>query len=221
MKKLASLFLAFSVLASLTACGTPPAEQVMSPVTYDKPINVHVNKKANLYWQTGSQQISTEPSYSNNMSVGGSLPIAMASQAMRAAIETHVRKNNPGRFTYVYGKPQQAVFMTSLKDILQHKKVFTDVEFVTDKTTVNPKDVFIIINFKSTRVLDAELENRRIVLDVEMTIQSDKKPVFTRTYVVQSSDEVSGFKAQQEDVSKRLMEKVMKGITQWSRTLRT
>ncbi len=219
MKNFISLFLSFFVLAALTACGTPPAEQVMSPLTYDKPVTVHLDKKAKLYWQTGSQQSSVEPRYSSGTNVGGSLPIALASQAMQAAIETEVRKNNPGRFTYVYGKAQQAVFMTSLKDILQKKRVFTDVDLVTDKTEVNAQDVLITINFKSTRVLDADLDNHKIVLNVDMIIQSNKKPIFTRTYVVQSGDEVSGFKAQQEDVSKRLLDKVMKGIKQWASTL--
>lgn len=213
MKKLGYV-LSLITLASLAAC-TTPAEQVMSPITYNQPVNVHVAKNAALYWQTGRQQASIEPIHVSNNNIGGALPISVASQTMQAAVETGVRKEKPGRLTYVYGKQQQAIFMTSLKDVLQQNQVFNQTQLVANANQVPAQDVSIKIDFKSTRVLDAQY-NHRIVLDVDMTIKSHNKPAFTRTYVVQSSDEITNFKAQQTDVSQRLLDKVMKGIKQWA-----
>lgn len=210
MKKLSLLF----VILSLFACSTP-AEQVMSPVSYDKAISTRVAKNAALHWQSGTEQKSVEPIYVSKSNVGGSLPIAVASHTVQGALETVGREKAPQRFTYSYSKQQKAVFMTSLKNTLDNNDVFKQTMFVTDVKQVPADDVLININFKNTRVLDSDY-NHKIILNVEMTIKSANKPVFTRNYVVESSDDVSGFKAQQTDVSKRLLDKVIKGITQWA-----
>ncbi len=209
MKKVYYLFLC-SMMLTLAAC-TPPAQQVMPPLTYSNQIAFHDSQKADLYWQTGSQ-VSSEapPTQDYNDGIGGMIINSVVNNEMRSA--------HPGDFTYTYGKAQQAVFMTSLKNTLVEQHAFKDVELITDPKAAKPQDVLITVNFKETRVLGHE-KNYQIILDTELTIKNGNKPPFKRTYLVESKDSsvfsTKSFKDQQTDVSQQLLNKVIAGMTQW------
>lgn len=207
IRKLPFLFL---MTGYLCAC-TPMAEQVMPPVQYKEPVNVHVTKNAYLNWQVGRQASSSIPTFiSPNADI--------LSAAIGTAIDQEERQRNPGRYTLTYGKAQQAVFMTSLKNVLDQNDVFNHIELTTEPPALTPKDVLITINFKRTRVAEA-YENFKIILDAELIIKTKGKPEFSRTYLVESNPG-SGFSShnyteQQTDVSLQLIRKVIAGIKTW------
>lgn len=198
----------------LSGC-TPMAEQVMPPLQYKQPINMHIAKTAYLNWEIGKQYAASQPTFIS----ANSDPIAAI---LTTAIDNEERHRNPGRYTLVYGKAQQAVFMTSLQHILAENSVFKRVELTTEAPKLDKNAVLMTVNFKRTRVSDAD-ENFKIILDVELTIQSQQKPMFTRTYLVES-DPSSGFftknfKDQQTDVSQKLLGKIINGIGAWKGSL--
>lgn len=212
MKKIVCL--AFSALL-LNAC-TPAAEEVMPPLQYNQSVKTHTHKKASLYWQVGEQHASIAAQH-----IGGGGDIASA--LIASAIDAQMRKSNPGQYSFAYGKAQQAVFMTSLKEVLQENHVFKTVNLITDKKQTQPDDVLMTIHFKSTRV-SGEEKNHQIMLDVTLAIQSGQS-TFERTYLVESSNEgffsSRSFKDQQTDVSQQLLTKIMGGIQQWNKQATT
>jgi hypothetical protein len=210
MKKLSYLFIC-SIIFSLTAC-TPPSEQVMSPLAYNNTVTMHDTRKADLYWQSGTQ-LSSEAPPTQDLTDG------ISGMVINAAVNAEMRSARPGDFTYTYGKAQQAVFMTSLKDALLNQHAFKDVELITDLKDAKPQDVLITIDFKQTQVL-GQNTHYQIILNTDMTIKAGNKPPYKRSYVVQSKDpgffSIKSFKAQQTDASQQLLDKIMGGITQWS-----
>jgi hypothetical protein len=202
-----TLFSSFAVLF-LSACGQP----IMPPVTYDKPIDFQVKKNAVLRWEFGKQYDGTVPNYSQPN--GGLIGAAVA-----ASIRSDNEANNASGYTLSYGKAEQAIFMTSFRDVLRQNQVFKEVELVGETAAVSNKDVLIDVFFKTARVSSVE-KNYRITLTVTMTINSQGKLPFNRTYLVQSNAQGYGisFIEQQEDVSKRLLEKLILGIEEWHRS---
>ncbi len=189
-------------LLFLIGCGAQP---IMPPVQYNKPIDFHVKKTAALQWELGknySSRVARESYHQPGMI-----------EALALSID---QNNNPSRYTLSYGKAQQAIFMTSLKNVLDRNQVFKEIELVTDPNEISAKDVVIAVFFKTARVASPE-RAYSITLSVVMTITSQGKPPFKRTYLVQNDDEVlrKGFIAQQSDVSERLLEKVIAGIEEW------
>jgi hypothetical protein len=208
MKKIKFPFL-LMVIFLLAAC-TPAAEQVMPSLQYKQSVDFHISKNATLIWEIGRENASTIPTAAVN---GDALATIIA-----MAIISQDRKNNPGKYTLTYGKAQQAVFMTSLKDVLQKNQVFKHIELAITPKKMQANDVFITINFKSTRVSAAE-NNHKIILDVELIIKTVGNKIFKRTYLVESNpgdffSQIS-FKDQQTDVSLQLLSKVITGIKQW------
>lgn len=209
MKKL-YYFLLFVVMVILTGCAST-AEQVMPPLTYSSSIPVHVTKNAYLDWEIGKQASGEAPNATPppNGGIVGAL--------LTNAIDSQMRKQNPSRYTFTYGKAQQAVFMASLRDVLKQNNVFKEVELITDSQSVRPQDVLIIIYFKNTRVLTEQ--NYKIILDVDVTIKTQGMPAFKRTYLVESNPgsffSPNSFKDQQTDVSQQLLDKIIIGLQQW------
>lgn len=202
------LFILVAASFLLVGCANNP-QTLMAPIQYTNDINFHIPKNAVLYWKQGQQDSSESPTL-----VGGvGLPGLVVS-----AIDTAAHQQNPSRYTYTYGKAQQAIFITSLKNALVQHHVFNRTEIVTDLSKVKPQEILIKVHFKSARVLDIS-ENYRIVLDVEMTIQTHKKIVFDRSYLatVKESSIFSGknFKAQQTEVSQVLLNQLIGGIKAW------
>jgi hypothetical protein len=114
---------------------------------------------------------------------------------------------------YTYGKAQQSIFMTSLKNVLTQQQVFNRTEITTDAEHISPKDILITIFFKTTRIEDRALGGK-ITLDVDVIITADGKSTFKRSYVVESTPDQS-FATQQSDVSKKLLRNVISALEQW------
>lgn len=190
----------------MTGCANKP---VMPPLKYDKPINFQVDKNAYLNWEVGKQYSGTVPT-NHHQSAGliGALVVS--------AVDSVDRSNNPSRYTLSYGKAEQIVFMTSLRDVLAENHVFKKVELIADSQQIASKDVLINVFFKTARVSSPERGNK-ITLSIEMIIAMGEKAPFKRTYVVQSDAEGfgAGFREQQMDVSHRLLEKIIYGIKEW------
>ena len=202
-KKLYLVLFCLGILA-LQGC-MPQAHTLMSPVQYKKPITFHVAKKAYIYWGSGAQ-------YAHELPVATSAGAGIIATTIVVAIDAHSRKNNPSKYNLLYGDAQQAVFITSLKDILKEHHVFEDAEIITDQKIVKPGDVLINITFELTHVL----ENTKIILDVKMSIYNENNQ-FERTYFIQNDKNVNGFKDKQINVSEKLMRKIISGIKQWSK----
>jgi hypothetical protein len=195
----------FSLGLLISSGCTPQTHMLMPPVQYSKPITFHVAKKAYLYWDSGAQ-------YSHELQAVQPASIGIVAGTIASMIDAQNRKNNPSKYHFLYGNAQQAIFMTSLKDILNENHVFDEIEIITDLSTAKPENILIKINFELTRVL----ENRNIILDVRMDIQHNKQQ-FERNYFIQSDEEVSSFKEKQVNVSDKLMQKIIAGIKQWSK----
>lgn len=205
MKKFKLFTLSLLVLL-LTGCAGKP---IMPPIKYDKPIDFHVKKNAALRWEVGKQYAGAIRSYD-------SCDAGLVGGAISAAINSADRANNPSRYTLSYGKAEQAIFMTSFRNVLEQNQVFKTTELITDAKEVSAKDVLITVFFKTSRVSSPEKGNK-ITLTVDMTIVAQGKPAFKRTYLVQSNAEGydKGFVDQQYDVSQRLLEKLISGIQEW------
>lgn len=198
----------------LAGCVTPPAEQLMPPLKYKQPINFHIPKQAYLYWKAGTQYSAVEPA---------SIPTSsgLLENIVAAAITNEQRRSNPGAYTYAYGKAAQAVFMTSLKDILAAKNVFDRVELVAEPRSLKSNEASITVDFKSTRVSGDE--HYKIILDVNVVIASPGKTSLNRNYLLESDPKekiftARSFKEQQQDVSKQLLYKVISAIGEWQQT---
>lgn len=205
MQKNRFLFVLLGV-GLITGCANKP---IMPPLQYNKPIEFQVNKNAYLNWEVGKEYAGSIPtSYEQNSGLIGALVVS--------AIDSADRANNPSRYTLSYGKAEQTVFMTSLRDVLTKNNVFNQVNLISDPTQVSGKNVLLNIFFKTARVASPE-RGYKITLSVELTITNNGKTPFKRTYVVQSNAENfgDGFREQQIDVSSRLLEKIITGIQEW------
>lgn len=203
------IFLFSILLLGLTACTTSSPEDVMPSVPYTgKAVNIHSNNTAQLYWQVGKQAVETDPSVIVNSGLIGALVVT--------SIDAADRQHNPGKYNFSFGKAQQAVFMTSLRDALVAEKVFKETQIVTAPSSLTAKQTRITIYFKSTRAEPAS-GAYQVTLDVELRVETPNKPTFQRTYFVQSDPDTAkdtSYKGQQLDASKKLMQQLMQGISQ-------
>lgn len=208
MRKTYYFFLIYIIL-TLTGCVSREAQEVMSPIKYTKPFNLHVNKNAYLIWESGDNHAGTYTTVP---------PPDLVGAIITMAVDNANRTRNPGRYTYIYGNPQQAVFMTSFRDALQEHHVFKKASIITSSTKMTANDVLITVKFRQTRTANSE-KLYAIKLSVDMTIQN-KKSIFKRQYFVQNKNEKwLTFKEQQTEVSQELLEKLMDGVNQWYKQL--
>ncbi|MFN7098728.1 MAG: hypothetical protein ACK4PR_14405 [Gammaproteobacteria bacterium] len=200
-------------MMSISAC-SPGGQDVMPPLSYTGNVTFHDNRTADLYWQLGQQLSAEAPTPESNPQDGiiGAITVSTINSAVRSA--------HPGDYTFTYGKALQAVFMTSLRDALIEQHAFKQVNLITDLHDAKTQNVLITINFKETHVADT-MTGWCIVLDVVLTIKSANQTLFTRTYLVQSTDpgffSPKSFKQQQTDVSQKLLNNIMNGIAQWEK----
>ncbi len=194
------------LLALLMGCAKP----IMPPLEYNQPIDIQVNKNACLNWNCGKEYASAVPTqYNTNSGVVGLL--------VSSAVDSVGRANNPSRYTMSYGKAEQVIFMTSLRDVLEKNQVFNQVCLGGDSVSSGANAVLIEVFFKSARVASPE-RGYNITLTVDLNIQANGRAPFKRTYVVQSgigSGLGSTFCAQQTEVSTRLLKAIIKGIEDW------
>lgn len=190
----------------MAGCANKP---LMPPIKYNEPINFQVDKNAYLNWEVGKQRSGTIPVQPNQS--GGLVGVLVMS-----AVDSIDRNHNPSRYTLSYGKAEQVVFMTSLRDVLAENRVFKQIDLISDPQKIASKDVLINVFFKSARVSSPE-RGYKITLSVEMSIETGERIPFKRTYLVQNNAEGFGvgFREQQIDVSKRLLAKIIDGIEEW------
>lgn len=203
MKKI-QFCLILTLMTLLTGCAT---KAIMPALKYHKPINFHVPKNASLNWKFGGQYSSTLMNHEINSLVGALAYIALDSAK---------QSNHPGPNALSYGKAEQAIFMTSLRDILVRNHAFKHVELIADSKHTPLNDVLINVFFKTTRVASSERQYK-ITLSVEMTITTNVQAPFKRTYLIQSNLERfnKNFMEQQTEASNRLLEKIIQGIEEW------
>src|SRR5579864_1448594 len=113
----------------MAGCANKP---VMPPIKYEKSIDFQVAKNAYLNWEVGKQYSGTVPTH--HQQNGGLIGALVVS-----AIDSVERSNNPSRYTLSYGKAEQIVFMTSLRDVLARNHVFKQVELIADSQKIAPK----------------------------------------------------------------------------------
>lgn len=143
-KLLTRLFACGIFLSAFILSGCAPKKNVIPKLRYQEDIGITVPKKACIYWvpgrRVGSEKAS--PTYSASYSSGssgaagavGSVAVTLLANMMQA----QHKKNNPSQYTYEYGKADEVVFITSLKDILLEQNTFKDVELIT-----NPKQAIL------------------------------------------------------------------------------
>lgn len=210
MKRIILLMMVCSVMA---AC-TPVAEQVMDPISYNKPVKVHSNKTAYLVWQQG-RDISTVVQADPGPNTG------LLGALVFKAVSDHNMKSHPGQYTFHYSKPQQAVFMSSLQDSLIKQKVFRNVQLSSKAPkTLKQNEVLIVVNFKQTRVGAGQYQRNEIVLDTKVTYAGAGHKTLRKTYLVYSTPPTNIFKGKtyvehQTEVSEKLMAKVIRGLERW------
>lgn len=200
------VFFALILMSLLAACDFSNPEDVMSPVKYTKPIKLHSQKVAYLNWQMGKAGTQSDPTFI--------LPNDPISPFIVAAIDSSAREQNPGRYNYSFGKAQQAVFMTSLRDALISHHVFSKVYLGTNPSN-KKADVVINVFFKATSVRPA-YGDYMVTLDTVLSIKEDNKNIFNRNYFVQSNPESTkqkDYKGQQSDASLKLLQQMINGIT--------
>lgn len=206
MLKKTRLSLAILLLGMMTACAKP----IMPALKYDQPIAIQLDKNAYLNWTCGKEYASAIPvQYDTNNGLVGLL--------VSSAVDSVGRSNNPSRYTMSYGKAEQAIFMTSLRDVLEQNQVFKELSLGGGSKSLVTKDVLIDVFFKSARVASPE-RGYNITLNVDLTIRSSGRAPFKRTYVVQSGTGDgfgASFCSQQTEVSTRLLHSVVGGIEEW------
>lgn len=204
MKKYFLALIMVLCLTSLMGCGSPA---IMPPIECNKPIEFQSSRNAVLYWDMGKENVSIVSSKNDNNLVG-------------SIFESIDRSNNPSRYTLKYGKAEQAIFITSFKNILEKQAVFKNVEIITDPKEAKPQDVLITINFKSTRVSSPEL-GYQISLSVDMAVSGGGKPAFTRNFFVKNDDAFESFQIRQNKVSTKLAENLINGLKKWHEQTKT
>lgn len=207
MKKVSLILIGLILFLVIAGC-TPVAQQVMPPVEYKKAIDLHVKKNAYLNWEYGKEYAG------KSMMFGPADPVGAL---LVTAIDNEAQRRNPDHYKFTYGKAQQAVFMTSLRDVLVEQNVFKNVSLTTASRKLNPNDVIITVKFRETRVANQN-EFFDMTLNVDLFIKTINEPVFKRTYVIKSSPSGlfgRGFKDQQTDVSQQLLDRIISGLSQW------
>lgn len=200
-------------ITCLSACSINNAETLFSPLSYHATINAKSNKQLFLVWKTGEIYES-----------GTDRVIAPASGIIASiialGIEEYDHTHYAGRYTYSYGTARQAIFMTSLRNILLHHKVFKTINLVAKAPKqLGKNDALITVNFKETRV-GREIQSYPITIDVLMTMRDATGKVMYKHYLVQSDKVAIGFSRpsfvdQQTQVSNRLLKKIISGISHW------
>ncbi len=201
----------------ITAC-TPPSEQVMPPVKYDKPINIHSQKKLYLQWQSGDTLATEREDVMPIVGVnGGGLAGAIAGAVTAAVIVGVAHKENPGMYQYKFGNAQQSVFMTSLRDVLTQNHVFKHVTLVAKPPArLHKNEALMKVNFRESRV-GAQAKGFPIILSVDMTLKQPGHKSFKRHYFVKSHPKKRNFKNHQINASQQLLDRVVHGIEQWNK----
>lgn len=204
-------------LLIFTLVGCSPTKNVISPIKYKEDINVHIPKVAYIYWTPGKRvgsevtQRFSSGSYGTLQNGSGGVGELLGSVIVAAIIQQH-QKNNPSQYVNEYGKADQAVFITSLRDTLVHNNVFKKVELTSDLRKVSDKDVLISVYFKTARVTNSS----NVTLTVNLLLKTAGKALCDKTYLVQNDPlKLKGFLEKKTDASQKLLTEIIEAIKQW------
>ncbi len=210
-RKLALLFMLAVSVALLTACA--PTKKVISTIKHTDEIGFHIAKNAYLQWIPGKQIAKCQPKSAETYQSSGNQDYGLGgllATIIVASVEHQQRKNNPSEYIFEYGKADEAVFMTSLRNALNEQQVFKNTE-LTSNDKVSSQDILIKIFFKTTRVVGFNT----LIVTAKMTILTNGKNVYERTYLVESGHKLSKFIEIKTQVSKQLLADIIGGIKQW------
>lgn len=206
------LAIAATAIVALTGCSTTAAYQLMGPVKTKKPITFHSDQTAILYWDYGK----ITGTFAQNSKAEA---FGVVGMVVDAAIQSDLEKSQTNEYFLKYGKAEQVIFMTSLRDILQNTGAFKSVSInVAPKALVNGQ-VLISIDFKNSTVLSAD-EGYPITLNVALNIYGANGKEFTKNFTIKREASFFGgmfseFKDAQTDVSQQLMSDVIDAINTW------
>ena len=206
MKK---ILLVLLCAASLAAC-TPPTEQLMSPVQLKQPITFSSKKDALIYWDYGKITSAEVQADTNDLSPGGML--------ISAIIQSNKEQHDQDDILIRYGKAQQVIFLTSLRDILQKRGIFSDAKIIVKPQKPKANQVIIGLNFIDSKVLEAK-NGYPIHLVVQLTIQDNKGMLYNKTFTIQPDKSIwskmfNDFEDSQEYTSDQLMKHIVTALNQ-------
>lgn len=203
------------LLLSFALVGCSSSRIIIDKLHYKNSIDLKVPNKAYIYWIPGEHNSHEVQDYSV-ASGGGGLGGLVANLAI-GVIKQQDKKNNPSKYFLEYGKADESVFITSLRNTLDAQGVFKTTDIITNLDQVNPSDVLITIYFKNTRIDHAGM----VTLSAHMSIKTKNKQAFSRTYFVQSDDEPKGFLhtkgllEMKTESSQKLLALIINGIKQY------
>lgn len=218
ISKLYLYIVAFLFFIGISLIGCTPNKNVIPALQYRDQINIHIPKKACIYWVPGKQVAHELSTASENVSdLGGNGLARLIGDLIVISIQSQHRKNNPSQYILEYGKADEVVVITSLRDILERQNVFKSIELITDPSEVNARDVLIRIYFKTARVS----RDRIVKLSVNLSIKTGNRSPYERTYLIQSDEETGGifksktFLEKKTEASQELLASIINGIKQW------
>lgn len=186
------------ILTILCLAGCAQQQLIMPAIKYNKPIDVQIKNKAYLYWVEGKHHSAILLNHIND-DLAPALSAYLTMKAQEPTINIYP----------AYGKAEQVIFITSLRDILETNQVFSAVEIITNPKKIESSYPLININFKTTKhSLD------KITITFELNIIHAKSH-FNRSYLVESAPNNPSIILQQTSVSERIIEKIILAITEW------
>lgn len=210
MNKKIALGLGVGLLSiMMTGCEMmPPAEQVMGPVKCNYSMQRQSKKVAYITWHSG-KVIPAMKVHRGDGTLGGTIG---------ALIATHVDQNQRrNQMEFKYGKAQQVVFMTSLRDALQEQGAFKKVKLVARAPQLDANTALIDIDFKKTVVAHAD-GAYPIELDVMVSYKDGRGRKHKRLVQVKPDSGFwqnffgKRFVDSQSDISEQLMRHVLSEI---------
>ena len=193
----------------LSGCA-PKSQVVIKHIKYHKSLDMNIQENAVLVWRPGKIRSAT---MIDRPSEGGG--IVSLSQVIASEI---AHKTNPDQYIFAYGKSQQAVFMTSLESVLDQNNAFSSISLLPYPLSQTPKGVEIMIYFKRT-IVGSQDDGFPVTLVVTMTINDHGHSV-THNYYVESKAagffSKNSFADQMQNVSTKLMAKVLKDMQSWA-----
>lgn len=210
------------VLLSVTGC-TPDTQKVMSSVPYTTPISAEISAPATLIWEPGTIQNGQKPTNDVAGASGGIIGMAES-----FALNSTEKTLHPSWFEYSYGLGQQAVFATSLRDVLQQNQVFSQFNFdetLNSKTKVetfrqnHPDAALIQLQFMDTSATVTD-EKTQLFADVDLTLSGAHRPTTVTHLSAMTAEDKSwviheSFLAQEKELSDQLMKQAVKAIEAW------
>jgi hypothetical protein len=195
--------------------GCSSVYQPIPTVSYNVPTTIHVNKPASVIWKSGA--MTTQDGRTATASIETSA-FLFGPLAMLSAPDMQNKENLKNAI--YFGPKDQAIFMRSLRNYLDENNIFKKTELNTAKSN-DPKNVYITVTFKSTRVGESN-SNYPVTLDTVLTIQYHKQ-LFKRHYFIHEQgkkpDSFNGndFVYHSTKAAQRLLRDTAKGVITWAK----